>query len=997
MRHCLLATLLVGFADVATRAQDEPPANVRLTIEPGSPTSAVTSVAFTPDSRRLVTRGPDGSVQVWDVETGRRLQVLHPPVDSRLDGSHAAVALDGRIVTPYGRAGLAPVLLRIDPTDGSFTSFTGAATQGTEVAVSADGKRLALARLRGADHQRDVDIWDIDKPQSPRVLRTKLKHQDAVIQIAFSPDGLLATASRDGTARIWDLRKADDNAHVAVLGPHRGPVAHPTWAPDGKHLATASQGSVYWWDVGRKAPIRRFAAHAPRDNLGETCAAARRVQIAALFAGGGKDKLLVAWKAWLPDEVVRVGVTRLDPDTPGGVRELFASQAASETFRDPAQFSPDGRWLAWGTDKRVWLWPIAEPKKARTIAPVGSFPEMIGWGKDSNTIGWGWDSKSPTLTHALDLTALELRTDEKGLPDVNPGPTRTVADWEVRPRDGKAVFLREGKEQGVTEKVDLIDDRHVTLLPRRGAAPVAAMFAGHEYKFRFIDPTRPNRIHDWGSLPVAIFRLAGSPDGRFLLVGSEDQRLGVYAVDTTALTGKRLLSAYVAGDDWVVWTPQGYYAATPGGERMMGWLVQESPDRLPVFHPAARFRKQMYRPDIIKLVLELGDVGKAIRRANAAAKRAPADLKELLPPQVRFDVARPPGSARVTVTAHAEAAVAEQKVIELQLILDGRPAPIRDDVVTFKPAVEKGARASWTFELPPGPHRLAVLARSPDTFALANEVALDGPAVTTSARYRLHTVCVGVSRFANHGKSAINQLDLRHAADDARVMDEVLPRRCGGLFSPGHAVLLTDRHATRDAVLAALDGLKMRVEPGDLVVIHFSCHGERADDGGLFLLLHEADRRNLAETCLSGDELKEKLAEVPGKVLLLLDACHAGAVGQTNRVTNDLSMVLSQEDCGVAVIAAAARREFALERVRDKTTNREIPNGLFTWTLKRALEGEASADPYDGRVYVHDLFQFVYREVRFHSGGRQHPCLGMPMTGRPLALVWRDAGSPGGR
>jgi hypothetical protein len=88
-------------------------------------------------------------------------------------------------------------------------------------------------------------------------------------------------------------------------------------------------------------------------------------------------------------------------------------------------------------------------------------------------------------------------------------------------------------------------------------------------------------------------------------------------------------------------------------------------------------------------------------------------------------------------------------------------------------------------------------------------------------------------------------------------------------------------------------------------------------------------------------------------------------------------------------MAAARGKEFALEGV--KVQEKVVENGLFTWALRQALEGKAHVDPYDGRVYIHDVYQHVYQEVRHWSNGKQNPCLGTPFGAKPLPLVWRDA------
>jgi WD40 repeat protein len=56
--------------------------------------------------------------------------------------------------------------------------------------------------------------------------------------VAFSPDGnLIATASRDRTARLWD---GGFGRHLATFHGHQDSVTSVTFSPDGAILATGS-------------------------------------------------------------------------------------------------------------------------------------------------------------------------------------------------------------------------------------------------------------------------------------------------------------------------------------------------------------------------------------------------------------------------------------------------------------------------------------------------------------------------------------------------------------------------------------------------------------------------------------------------------------------------------------------------------------------------------------------------------------------------------------
>src|SRR5205823_3383704 len=106
--------------------------------------------------------------------------------------------------------------------------------------------------------------------------------------------------------------------------------------------------------------------------------------------------------------------------------------------------------------------------------------------------------------------------------------------------------------------------------------------------------------------------------GRYLLSISLGQRLHVWNLERQA---RPLLTLYIHGSDWIIWTDKGYYAATPGGERLMGWTVDNGIDKETTYYPAERFHKQMYRPDVVKLVLETGSVPEALKAANAVLKK----------------------------------------------------------------------------------------------------------------------------------------------------------------------------------------------------------------------------------------------------------------------------------------------------------------------------------------------------------------------------------------
>src|SRR5581483_3661620 len=127
-------------------------------------------------------------------------------------------------------------------------------------------------------------------------------------------------------------------------------------------------------------------------------------------------------------------------------------------------------------------------------------------------------------------------------------------------------------------------------------------------------------------------------------------------------------------NDWVAWTPEGYYAASPGGEKLLGWHVSNGPDQLATFHPLSKFRASLYRPDVIARLLEAGSLDKALAAADQARgqKTTRFEIEQVLPPRTRLSVA---GNARqvaepaVEVKAEADSS-GRHPVTALQLLLD---------------------------------------------------------------------------------------------------------------------------------------------------------------------------------------------------------------------------------------------------------------------------------------------------------------------------------------
>ena len=141
--------------------------------------------------------------------------------------------------------------------------------------------------------------------------------------------------------------------------------------------------------------------------------------------------------------------------------------------------------------------------------------------------------------------------------------------------------------------------------------------------------------------------------------------------------------------------------------------------------------------------------------------------------------------------------------------------------------------------------------------------------------------------------------------------------------------------------------------------------------GGLYLLPMDVDVNDLEKTGVSDQDLKEALLGTPGQqVLLILDACHAGAadIGQPSAVTasSTLTQELGREENGIIVMCSSIARQTSQENNASRQSN-------YTQALLEGLKGNGQTASKDGIVYQHKLSGYVKDRVLEMSQKTQMP------------------------
>ena len=155
-------------------------------------------------------------------------------------------------------------------------------------------------------------------------------------------------------------------------------------------------------------------------------------------------------------------------------------------------------------------------------------------------------------------------------------------------------------------------------------------------------------------------------------------------------------------------------------------------------------------------------------------------------------------------------------------------------------------------------------------------------------------------------------------------------------------------------------------QPGDLLLVHFSCHGVKDEDGELYFAMANTVLRRLGATAVAAEFVNRRMNRSRSRrVVLLLDCCYAGAFerGMTARAGDEMGIESQFGGRGRAVITASSAMEYAFEG-DELADARELAPSVFTSALVQGLEtGDADLDQ-DGLVALDELYDYIYDKVR---------------------------------
>ena len=319
----------------------------------------------------------------------------------------------------------------------------------------------------------------------------------------------------------------------------------------------------------------------------------------------------------------------------------------------------------------------------------------------------------------------------------------------------------------------------------------------------------------------------------------------------------------------------------------------------------------------------------------------------------------------------------------LEVRVNGRPA--QPSELVLPKSLDGAARGFAKLPLDEGESQVEILARNaygvsePLTFKVERALAAAGAGDTGGARPAgdLYVLAIGVSDYVR------TDYRLGLAAKDARDFADTLRQQEGRQYRKVHVRVLTNRDATRAAILREFDWLRQAAGPSDVAMLFMAGHGLNDALGQYYFLPSDGQHERLATTALPQGTIVSTLSRVRAKTLLFLDTCFAGsslgALSKVGRQTEKMMNDLSSSENGVVVFASSTGQEESEEKA-------DWGNGAFTKVLIEGLSGKADFTG-TGRVTFAALNLFVSEGVTRLTQGRQRPVFISPRGVPDFALV----------
>jgi WD40 repeat protein len=899
----------------------------------------------------ILTCSMDKTAKLWDASDGALIRTFRPPIDQGDQGMLFACALapDGNIaaVGGYtGQKGNHSIYIFNTTTGELVQKITGLENMIMDLEFSLDGKYMAVALSRKGGvrvFKRADSLMKFD------TLSRLGGYNDMCLNISFDNSGRLAAITFDGYLKLYDNTYAIIKEVQTSGGKQAISVA---FSPDGRKIAVGYTDSP---TIDVYDGITLDLLYKP--DISGTKNLNNGVSVLAFSAderylfGGGYYSIVNN-----NDSIDWIQIRRWENEGKG----IFSDFNACQNVMRDIKSQPDNSIIFCGampvfgrmkSDGTVVFY-----KPGETSHFNNGQPEYLKINRNGTEISF-----KPVETHVLffhvkkkqlsgNSSGFEnLRSSTDSLGNINIGPWQRALFPELNSK--KLKFLEQYEQ---TQCVDISADTTSIVFGTVGA--LYCLNALGEQK--------------WTALTQAeVWAVTIPEDNRTVVAAMADGTIRWYRMTDGAL----LLTLFVRPDNkrWVLYTANGYYISSEGGDELFGWHINNGADTAANFYPARNYADQFFRPDIVSEVLDscqtdLEILKRKDEQQTDISKKPP--LVKIISPSNNSIISNCQLTINVDVTDQGGG------IDEVRLYLNGKLMETTQRGITFLADSNSKNIRTFKITLTGGENRLKATAfNNSRTEAIADEVVVTCQGA--KAMSDLYLFLVGINEYKNP------RYKLNYAVPDAISINAAMGTGTKNIFGKVETIFIQDANATRKSILEKFNEMKAKAKPEDVFVFYYAGHGVMSEDQSPQFYIAPSDVTQLVNTnaemqkvAISADELRTFSKELKAqKQLFIFDACQSGglveALASSRGVLEERAIAQLARSTGTYWLAASGSQQFATEFVT-------LGHGLFTYTILQGLKGGADGN-IDKKITVEELSTFVKNNLpefsEKYKGGAQYP------------------------
>ncbi|MGD8569230.1 MAG: caspase family protein, partial [Gammaproteobacteria bacterium] len=837
-----------NFVDIG---QSKPPASL-LTLNSGLHSAEINSLSTDKNYKYLLSCSYDKTLRLWKRSNGKMLQVYRVPSGAGIEGQllSGAISPDAKWVVAGGITGWTwsgrNNLYIFDRKSANLVkTIKGLAQRINVLKFSRNGKYLAA----GFFSDQGIRVFDVDN--NFKQIFVDKDYVDKVTSIDFDGRGRMLVVARDLGLRLYDATFKLLQKSAAEGGEE---PFHAEFSPDGAKIALSFKDNtnvsvlsgkdlsmLYPLDVSKGIDNRSFFHTVTWSPDGQNIYAAggvwkegrKHFKVVRRWSGQGKGAiddfplantkitaLLVLNKNELAigDRMATVQVV----DASGYSKYRFKPTSGDFRGQKQLKISDDGYRVQFGLKKNADSFIVFDLKK-RALRFNASEPDLRSpIHKTQNIRVKRWKQKHDPQFHGKSLIRNPYEM------------SRTIA---IAADESQFVI-------GFVHSIRLFDSD------------------GHQL-WKTSVSALPWSVNLSGNLNYAIAAFA---DGTIRWYDTKDgsERLALYLYDN--------------GSSWVAWTPQGFFDASPGAEKYIGFQVNHGDEKTPEFVSIDQLYDYFYRPDLVVKALDSNS------RKLIADEASHVDVNRILfgglPPKVNIlspinDTTANSEEVAVKVCVQDQGGGIGNVIYKLNSITLGIDEASKRGLVRV---TEENAQCTKIFThklaMEDGDNELVVTAFNKDntieSIAAKATVEFDAPEY---AKPDLHVLAIGINNYKD------SNLSLRYAVPDARSVVDSIKSASHGLFNNIKIHKLLDANASIASIEEMFNSLSKKIKPNDVFVFFVASHGVTMD-GRYYMIPQELVYQNedsVRENAISQQTLQKWLATIPAKKsLVLLDTCNSG-------------------------------------------------------------------------------------------------------------------------